>query len=285
MIQNFEFEHFEEELYAKCKEAFASEAYEVTRQDVKKLGSCYHGISIMDTAHGIGMAVDPKELYPKYVCGMSFDELLGMMRSQFDSYPVDPQLSMLTDYNEVKERLFIRISNAKDNAETLMDIPHEIRGEFAITAHALISADEGMASTMITNDLLSAYGVHPKQLISDALKNSSVILPADIIRCPKGSHGSQMYLVTNRMRINGAAVIFYEGVIGQLADLIKKDFYVIPSSVHEMFVWSADQAGSIREMEEVLKEGNERYVAPGEALSEHIYFVSCADRKLIRAES
>ena len=42
------------------------------------------------------------------------------------------------------------------------------------------------------------------------------------------------YVVTNAMGINGAAVILYQNVLEKIADRLKGDYYILPSSIHEV---------------------------------------------------
>ena len=47
---------------------------------------------------------------------------------------------------------------------------------------------------------------------------------------------SNLYVLTNKSRINGAAGIMYEGVLKKLADKLESDMYILPSSIHEVII-------------------------------------------------
>lgn len=64
---------------------------------------------------------------------------------------------MLIDYDNIKERLFVRVSNAEKNKEYLETVPYMIDHEFAITCHILFSELQALgeiASTPVTNHML-----------------------------------------------------------------------------------------------------------------------------------
>ena len=45
-----------------------------------------------------------------------------------------------------------------------------------------------------------------------------------------------MIIITNDIRINGASVILYEGVIEKIAEEQNADLFLLPSSIHEMIL-------------------------------------------------
>lgn len=78
-------------------------------------------------------------------------------------------ISNITDYDLIKDYLFIRVCNLEQNE--LKDMPHTAIGDLAITYHIVIkSSDTQICSAKITNNLLNAYGITLDQLHEDAGK-------------------------------------------------------------------------------------------------------------------
>lgn len=48
--------------------------------------------------------------------------------------------------------------------------------------------------------------------------------------------GTGMYVLTNRMRSYGAACIAYPYIPGMIGETLGSDYYILPSSVHEVMI-------------------------------------------------
>lgn len=81
----------------------------------------------------------------------------------------------------------------------------------------------------------------------------------------------QMYVLTNKNRINGAAAMFYDEVLKEFADSVEKDLIIIPSSVHEVILIPNNNSITEDEVNEMIREVNQTELNPVEILSEHAY--------------
>lgn len=90
----------------------------------------------------------------------------------------------------------------------------------------------------------------------------------------------EMYVLTNKNRINGAAVIFYDQVLKQFADSVEKDLIIIPSSIHEVILIPDNNSITEEEINEMIKEVNQTELNPVEILSEHAYLYKRDDDKI-----
>ena len=52
----------------------------------------------------------------------------------------------------------------------------------------------------------------------------------------EANQDNPLIVVTNETGIDGAAAVFYPGVMDQLGEEIKGDFFILPSSVHELLL-------------------------------------------------
>lgn len=178
------------------------------------------------------------------------------------------EYSVFSDYEAAKDRLFIRVTNKETNADVLAGMPHKEVEDLAITYHVLVNHDQnGIASAPVTDDLLRHYGVTAEQLHEDAIANSQRMLPAQLdsmqnmlfgMMTPEASDtlrdepypGSTMLVLTNNVQLNGAAALFYPGVMDQAAERLGGDFIVLPSSTHEVIMIPADGMTDFRSLEQ-----------------------------------
>ena len=80
-----------------------------------------------------------------------------------------------------------------------------------------------------------------------------------------------MYVATNVSKLNGACILLYDGVLEKFAEKIGGDFYILPSSVHEVLFVPANGDMDARYLIQMVREVNATQVAPDEVLSDNVY--------------
>ena len=80
-----------------------------------------------------------------------------------------------------------------------------------------------------------------------------------------------MYVLTNKICINGATVLLYKDVLNELSVLLDSDLYLLPSSVHEIIAIPYENPQQQFHLEEMVQEINRTQVSPEEVLSDHVY--------------
>ena len=89
-----------------------------------------------------------------------------------------------------------------------------------------------------------------------------------------------MYVLTNKQRMNGAASILYGDLIKDFANILKRDLFIIPSSVHEVILVPADDTIERQELNEMVRSVNETDLKEVDVLSDHVYYYSRQDDKI-----
>lgn len=82
----------------------------------------------------------------------------------------------------------------------------------------------------------------------------------------------EMYVLTNSSRCNGAAALLYEKALDRAAEKIGGNFYILPSSIHELILLPDDEEVESATLLDMVKEINERDVSATERLSDTIYY-------------
>ena len=77
-------------------------------------------------------------------------------------------------------------------------------------------------------------------------------------------------------KMNGAACMFYPGVLEDFGKKLGRDFYLLPSSVHEVILVPADETVSKEALWEIVTDINRTQVAEEEILADSVYYY---DRK------
>ena len=260
---------------------------EVTAGPVAKLGSTYKGLAVRLPGQKAAVTINLDDLYGDYRNGKAVEAILREAAETAAKVPAQEDIGWVENLAEVRPHLFVRLSNAVINHDLLQKVPHRRITDLALTAHVEISMsgrNEVLCSTMVNNSLLGMYGIKADELIDMALENSVSRMPALIERTDcfmqrwnlseSGNGTTELMTVTNRQMINGAAVLFYPGVLDTLGRTLG-DYYVIPSSIHEVLALPegyADYEG----LTGLVRRVNAVAVSPQEKLSDHLYHYDCA---------
>ena len=138
--------------------------------------------------------------------------------------------------------------------------------------------------------MLETMGVTPEQLFADAAEIAPKNNPAEIKGMSQlmaemmGPETAQMlgialvdpedemmFVASNPNKLNGAAVLTYPGFLEQAAEQLGGDFYVLPSSIHEIILLPERGDMCPRELENMVQEVNATQVAPEDKLSDNVY--------------
>ena len=82
--------------------------------------------------------------------------------------------------------------------------------------------------------------------------------------------GPQMYILTNARKIHGANIMLYKEYLEIAAEKMNGDFYIIPSSIHELIAVPVSAQG-LEELREMVKEANDNQLTPEEILGYEVY--------------
>lgn len=287
------------------------------QQVVKNNDVVLDGLSIRNPDSNLSPNIYLNPLYEQYQKGRNLDELVSSIADTYieniaplEERAIQMPLDDLFDYERVKDSVFPRLVNLERNQLGLKDVPYTKLRDLAVTYRVKVSGDSNTLSSLaITNALLEKYGVTTEQLHEQALENMERLLPAafhslddimtdimavelsknegismeeakDYIREMIPPNASQMYCLTNETKINGATCIINENVQKMVADKVGGDYFIIPSSVHEVLILPKSSNMSPQELESIVKGVNAAYVSPNEFLSDHVYQYDAKEHKL-----
>lgn len=90
-----------------------------------------------------------------------------------------------------------------------------------------------------------------------------------------------MYVLTNQNRYYGAASLVYPGMLEKIGDILQEDYYVLPSSVHEIIFVGKTYCMDSFVLNEIIEEINRTQVMEEEWLSDHTYLYQRKEKNLI----
>lgn len=192
------------------------------------------------------------------------------------------------DYGQVKSSLFVDVVGTERNQEMLSDAPHTNFEDLSMVYRIRFPVGEdGFGSVLVSNSMLERFGVDKEQLHRDALENAPQIRPAavrtmgSVLGMPGGSAGdgdAQLYVVTTEDMYKGAAAIFYPGMMQACDRMLAQDYYILPSSVHEVLLLPDDGKVQAEELQRMVTEINGMVVEPHEQLTDSVYHYDSKER-------
>ena len=262
---------------------------------VNKLNDSYEAMTVTPEGSNVGVNVNIDRFYDAVQDGADYDEVVyNAVRTVEKGIAQRPEVdvSALTDYEQMKDKLAMEVVSTDSNAELLSRVPHkEIEDMSIVYRFVLESNEDGRASILVTDQLLESMGVSPEQLHADALRTAPELKPVVIkgmsevmaemmgmsaedlamMGMPTDPADEQMYVATVPDKIHGAGVIAYQNFMDQAAERAGGDFFILPSSIHELLIVPDNGQMSLRDLEAMVREVNATQVAPEDKLTDNVY--------------
>ena len=130
-------------------------------------------------------------------------------------------------------------------------------------------------STKVTKDLVSTWDISVDEVWEDAFENTDDIL--NYKNLSEVLHGMDLpidiqtqFVLSNTFGYRGASFILFPDTLYEIYERYGNDFYIIPSSIHELLTLS-EEAATPGEVREIIKEVNNSEVSEEEILSYNVY--------------
>jgi len=231
----------------------------------------------------------------------------------------DMPLGAIGQYERVKDKIFCRLVNREANKKLLQDRPFTPVEDLAVTYHIMIkSSGDGIGSIAITEAMMDLYGVDTAALHEQAVANMEKLSPPVIqplqtvlasymlpefmeeyglseeeakknleMIIPENAFGNlpEIICISNASGINGAVCIISPEVRQKVAEKIGGDYYVIPSSVHEVLAVPKREDLHCAALQDMVQSVNGSEVKEDEVLSSRVYEYNAKDRVFHIADS
>lgn len=274
-----EMEKFAELVIGKLRTLYPN--LEFRYQDVRKNnGLILHGIILKDDKQ-IAPNIYLDDAFSEYKNGRSLDMIVSHISEIYEQSRKIEMVIDFTDYEKVKKLIRFKLVNTERNAEYLTSIPHDDFLDLSKVYYLrLDDSKDGMATTVITNELLTIWKKEKEKIALQAAENVrkeiSFISMEEVLREVvdiemMGVEYCPLYVLTNKSRVYGAALMGCEDMLKYISDTMKKEsFIILPSSIHEVLILF-DSDTDVYGLQGMVKEINDTQVAMDEILSDNIY--------------
>lgn len=250
-------------------------------------------------------------MYQDYLNGKPLDSCVGDvadMRIELQDMAAYVNLGLpdIRNYEEMKDKLQVRICDPEWNKDRLADKVYTEHGDFA--AYYTINLEEdqhGTSSIPVTVNLMKSWGVTAEQIHADATaadKDRGAVLmdmkeiinsmvfggeePENLLnhKLDMETIENPMFCLTNENKMNGASLLLQEDIRKQIGECLGSDYFVLPSSIHEVLILPDNGMFEVPALNQMVQEVNETQVEPQERLSDKVQFCNGKTAVLENAE-
>ena len=255
----------------------------------KNNGAIFDGLVIIDPLINISPTIYLNPYYHQYLSGISLEEIYeDILKVYHENLPTeDFDISVFCDYAKAEERIIMRLIHADKNKSLLEHVPHVLIYDLAIVFLCNVSDRmDTCATILIHNHHLASWNVDTTTLYEAAKINCIKQLPPrldnlhDVFEHITDEsldflEDLNIYILTNQLRIYGAACMVYPNLLHEIAEIYDDDLLIIPSSVHEVLLLPKSNLPadySLDSLDTMIQTINETELTDVEVLSGHLYY-------------
>lgn len=293
---------------------------EVTEVSVEKVNNIsLRGLAIKERNQKIAPTIYLEAFYERWQAGTAFEQLIQELIDAYRQNAVTqmPDVGFMMDYEKARKTLAVKLINLKKNTSFLKDVAFMPYLNLAIVFYCRVSDDAiGAGTITIKRSYLEKWNISMEQLCEDALKNAQEMLPCrfyameELMKQMENNQSVQkeekimlsveaqlqnilqtteentclpmMIVAANSSQCFGASVLLYQDVLKTCASVLKRDLYILPSSIHEIIILPKEEQ-QVDALLEMVKEVNSTQVEPEEWLADAVYYYDASAEKIMIA--
>lgn len=259
----------------------------------KNNGILLDGLTIVEENCKISPTIYLNDFYREYEDGKTGEEIAEEILEiyQESKVAVSVDTSFYRDFQKVKDQIVCKLINYEKNRELLDRIPYVPYLDLAIVFYYRLEHKEiGSGTIQIYDSHLEMWQISKEELYRIARKNTENLMPYafysmfDVMQEIMGQDEAgeecgdepfPMYVLTNQEKNLGAVEMVFDHILNQIGEKLQEDYYILPSSIHEVIIVPASAAPARKELEEMVQDINASQVLPQEVLSDHVYYYQC----------
>lgn len=274
------------------------------REVIKTNDEVLHGISVMLPDTNCAPTIYLEECYEDYMNGMQIDEIAeNIIGTSIAAYKNAPSIEEFAlEYEDIQDKLTVQVVDGDMNKGRLKDLIYQPVGNgFVAIPYIVVREDEhGRMMAAVTKPMAKEMEYDVDKLLETAFlntaeRNEPVFLGMggmlfgedrpEVVNPMKDGFAVDnnlgMYVLTNTSQQNGASVLFYPDMQKRIGEVLDKNYYVLPSSLHEVIIVPEGTGPTLKELQAMVKDANRTVVDSKEVLSDKVLFYDRERDRLI----
>ena len=266
---------FSQEVASRIMDFLDVDAEVSLKKIVKNNDTELTGLIIQPNSSNVAPTIYMEGFYDDYNGGYDMDEILRKIARVANSSMADAPFDVenITSLDKCRDRIVPRLVNTAMNENLLKSRPHKEMADLSITYCVLLDRNGEVSATVpVTYQLLEQWGITSEELHDLAIENQayaekSVIMSMqEVLKSIIGDDAAfindadhdapEIFILSNEHKINGAAAVLDRRFMDRVIERVGENFYILPSSVHEVLV-VPDRDGVGKDvLESMVKEVN-----------------------------
>lgn len=244
-------------------------------------------------------SIHVSELFTDYQNGVKFGAIVNYFCKDIvnaKNINIHHKIGELTNYETAKSRLFVRLINYDRNIDILTNILQNVvyktLGDIAFVVCAILDeCEDNLINTKILKSMVKKWGKNEDDIFNEAIENTYRMSPPrfymlekmllntnysgdsfmnsdDVLQLNNQLVGN---LLSTTRQINGAIAVFLPGVAEKISEMLKSDFYMVFTSIHEVMIHSTKSGVDPRDLKNILKSTIAEVTQARDYLTEKIY--------------
>ena len=270
---------------------------------MKNNGLTLLGLTITDMKYHLAPTFYLDSYFQEYKQGRSLESICEHIIQMYDenrpdsSFPIDKY----TIFDNVSDRICYKLINYEANKSLLESMPYIPYLDLAIVFYLPIEEADLSGTINITNSLMKMWDITSAFTLFDYAHANTEnhlgfrygtmseivnnILPPAAIKEEflelLNEDALPIYIATNANNLYGSCCLLYENALEIFAEMIGTNYYILPSSLHEILLVPEDDDANAAVLTAMVQDVNITSLSPDEILSNHVYYYDQSRKKLI----
>mgnify|MGYP001024590162 FL=1 len=291
-----EYEKFKEEIRKELQGRLGAGTEIIFHNLERNNGIKEEGLEVREKGRAAAPVLHLDELYKAYCGSGSMEEAANCGLRMLERKPTVDAGAVPKTWAAARGRVRAELVHYGWNREGLEGIPHRKFLNLAVIYRMQLALSGSLrAGIRINNGLIQAWGATEEDLYRAAMGNMEKegyriqplaellgrmagIQPGEMPELPEEMR--QQYVLTNGACHYGAAGMLWGELMEGFAEQAGGNFYILPSSVHDLILLPDSFAICTDSLREMVKEVNESTVAREEWLSQDVYYYDSGEKRV-----
>jgi hypothetical protein len=255
-----------------------------TQPIVKNNGVQLTGLMIVLEGENVAPNIYMDHYYSLYREGFTLDEIAAKIAEEYESARERLQLYDETEFamEKMKDNVYMVLVNYEKNKETLKKCPFLPFLDLAVMFRYVVSEEDNcIASGLVRKQEQEMWGLSTEELYKKAVKNTKKKFPMSLMRLTdrmrelkpdENIPECNLYVMTNHVNSNGSIYMTDRNALDSFAQKLSSNFYIIPSSIHEVILYPDDESLTKEQLTEIVSDVNRYVLSDMEYLSDSVYY-------------
>ncbi|MCM1235845.1 MAG: DUF5688 family protein [Ruminococcus flavefaciens] len=248
---------------------------------------CY-GLTIRHGNEKVSPLLYLEDAWQRHENGEEMETVLRNLAEIYMEQPAAVPVDLSFEYESVKDRVIFQIVNKEANRANLRERIYTDIGQGLVKVYAIHQKLDGAmveGDIPITHEVMRDYGFDMQDILRDAEENTPQIYAPLFTSMEQALAGKRedefanghpdecgFCVLSNTTGYRGAGVLFYSGMQKKIAEHFGKNYYVMPSSLHEVLVLPEGAGMTAEGLEQMVRAVNAEAVSREDFLSDKVMF-------------